>query len=183
MNCLFHHLVFLLAILAVIVDNAQGFVGNRLQQSDTNARISGRFHSRTSDSSTEGTSRRRDFLKVANGLVWFGLTSIPKPAEARFVLDDETGEFVEVEETDWQTAWKSRLDKASTMSKDEIFQAARGAGNLELREGPESDASKRRRAMSACRDATVRSKAGAGSEKECTARVFGGEVDFLLDAL
>ena len=69
------------------------------------------------------------------------------------------------------------------MSQDEIFQAARGAGNVNLKEGIESDASKKRRAMSACRDSSVRQKAQAGNEKECTARVFGGEVDFLLEAL
>jgi hypothetical protein len=113
------------------------------------------------------------------------LTAAPNAAMARYVLDEATGDYVELEEdADWQTAWKQRLDKASSMSQDEIFKAARGAGNLDLRTGPESDASKKRRAMSACRDAGVRSKAGAGTEKDCTARVFSGEVDFLLvDAL
>jgi hypothetical protein len=131
-------------------------------------------------------TRRDFFLRAAAGgatVAVVTLTAAPQAAMARFVLDDETGDFVQVEETDWQTEWKQRLDKASSMSQDEIFQAARGAGNLELRSGPESDASKKRRAMSACRDAGVRSKAGVGTEKECTARVFSGEVDFLLDAL
>ena len=105
------------------------------------------------------------------------------PASAYFLLDNETGEYVEVQEDDWQTSWKQRLDKASTMSKDEIFQAARGAGNLDLKDGPESQSSKKRRAMSACKDASVRAKAGAGNEPECTARVFGGEVDFVLKTL
>jgi hypothetical protein len=107
----------------------------------------------------------------------------PQTASARYVMDEETGEYVKVEDVDWQTEWKGRLDKASTMSRDEIFQAGRGAGNNDLRVGPESDASKKRRALSACRDAGVRAKAGAGNEKECTARVFGGEVNFLVDAL
>ncbi len=97
--------------------------------------------------------------------------------------DDETGEYVEIAEVDWQTEWKARMDKASSVSNDEILQAARGAGNIELREGQESEASKKRRAMSACRDAGVRAKAQAGAEKECTTRVFGGEVDFMLNAL
>jgi hypothetical protein len=99
------------------------------------------------------------------------------------MMDEETGEYVQVEDADWQTEWKGRLDKASTMTKDEIFQAARGAGNTDLKTGPESDSSKKRRAMSACRDPNVRAKTGLASEKECTARVFGGDVDFLLEAL
>lgn len=90
---------------------------------------------------------------------------------------------MEVEDEDWQTAWRQRLDKAQGMTQQEIFQAARGAGNVNLKDGQESDASKKRRALSACRDATVRAKANAGNERECTARVFGGEVDFLLEAL
>lgn len=130
------------------------------------------------------STRRELFLGLVGATVFTtSWTAAPIAAKARYVLDDETGQYVEVEETDWQTAWKQRLDKASTMSQDEIFQAARGAGNLELRTGPESDASKKRRAMSACRDAGVRTKASAGTEKECTARVFSGEVDFLLEAL
>lgn len=132
--------------------------------------------------SSRKSMQRRQFLStvVASAMVTCTTTA---PASAVYVLDEETGEYVEKEEEDWQSAWRSRLDKASTMSKDEIFQAARGAGNLDLKDGPESDASKKRRAMSACRDASVRSKADAGSEKECTKRVFAGEVDFLLNAM
>ena len=114
--------------------------------------------------------------------VWLGVTGTPTAAMARFVLDDETGDYVEVDDVDWQTAWKERLDRASSMSSEEIFQAARGAGNTELRSGPESDARKKRRAMSACRDVAVRGTAGAGTEQECTARVLAGEVDFILES-
>jgi hypothetical protein len=125
---------------------------------------------------------RRGFLGgfVAAAAV---LASTPSTAMARYILDEETGDYIEVEDVEWQTAWKQRMDKASSMSTDEIFQAARGAGNAELRSGPESQASMKRRAMSACRDTTVRDKAGVGTEKECTARVFAGEVQFLLDVL
>ena len=108
---------------------------------------------------------------------------LPQPSLARYVLDEETGDYVEVEDKPWQDEWKARLDKASTMTTDEIFEAARGAGNTNLKTGPESDASRKRRAMSACRDASVRAKAGLKDEKECTAKVFGGEVDFLLEVL
>ena len=106
------------------------------------------------------------------------LASAPDAADAKYVLNDD-GEYDEVQEEDWQTAWKSRLDKASGMSKDEIFAAARGAGNTELKEGEESDASKKRRAMSACRDSGLRAKAGV-DQKSCTQRVMGGELDFIL---
>jgi len=160
-------------------------------------------------------------------------TVSPPAAWAAFILDEETGEYVETEDVPWQQAWKERLDKASTMSKDEIFQAARGAGNVDLKQGEESQASRKRRyvtlkrceyscvqiffwrenhpsypvvrikltslsfffpylpllhscfyrAMSACRDGALRSKVGAGTEIECTKRVFSGEVEFLLEAL
>ena len=67
------------------------------------------------------------------------------------------------------------------MTTDEVFAAARGAGNLDLRDGPETDASRKRRAMSSCRDAGLRDKAGVKENaKECNARVISGEVDFIL---
>ena len=141
--------------------------------------------SHTGPSTTLGnTSTRRQML--LGGFLALGTVAAvggPLPSNAAYVMDEETGEYVEVQDVDWQTTWKQRLDKASSMSQDEIFQAARGAGNVNLKEGIESDASKKRRAMSACRDSSVRQKAQAGDEKECTARVFGGEVDFLLEAL
>ena len=129
---------------------------------------------------------RRQFLRVAtfSAIGMAGAASwFPQEAQARYILDDETGDYVEVEDEDWQTEWRQRLDKAKGMSQKEIFEAARGAGNLNLKDGSESDASKKRRAMSACRNTTIRAKANAGNERECTARVFAGEVDFLLDAL
>jgi hypothetical protein len=125
---------------------------------------------------------RRQFLATALiGVV--STCTVPQIAQARYVLDDETGDFVQVEEEDWQTSWRQRLDKAQTMSTDEVFKAARGAGNVDLKQGPESDASKKRRAMSACRDVDLRTKANAGNERECAARVFAGEVDFMVDQL
>ena len=138
------------------------------------------------EASVTSSSRRR--MVVGNFFAAAGLVAAmivtPTAAVARYVLDDETGEYVEVDDVDWQTAWKQRLDKASSMSTDDIFQAARGAGNAELRSGPESEASKKRRALSGCRDATVRRRtAGVGTEKECTARVLAGDVDFMLDSL
>jgi hypothetical protein len=136
------------------------------------------------DQQQDGTSTpsRRGFL-VGTAAALLTVSVAPQTSWARYIMDEETGDYVQVEDVDWQTEWKGRLDKASTMSKDEIFQAARGAGNTDLKTGPESDSSKKRRAMSACRDAGVRAKAGLASEKECTVRVFGGDVDFLLEAL
>jgi hypothetical protein len=69
------------------------------------------------------------------------------------------------------------------MSKDEIFNAARGAGNLQLKDGEESDASRKRRAMSACRDSNLRSKAGVNDAKTCNNRVMIGDSRFILDQL
>lgn len=135
------------------------------------------------DGSSSTPSSRRGLLVGAAAAALVTVTVAPPRSWARYLMDEETGDYVQVEDADWQTEWKSRLDKASTMSKDEIFQAARGAGNTDLKTGPESDSSKKRRAMSACRDAGVRAKAGLASEKECTVRVFGGDVDFLLEAL
>ncbi|CAJ1965768.1 unnamed protein product [Cylindrotheca closterium] len=140
----------------------------------------------TNDNSQSDEFQRRQFLKTSAfaAIGMLGASSaFPQEAQAQYVLDDETGEYVQVEDGDWQEAWRQRLDKAKGMSQQEIFQAARGAGNLNLKDGPESDASKKRRAMSGCRDAAVRDKAKAGNERECTSRVFGGEVDFILEAL
>jgi len=88
---------------------------------------------------------------------------------------------VEVDEGDWQTAWKSRLDKASAMTTDEIFLAAKGAGNRSNGE-PESPAAQKRRALAGCRDKQYLQKSGTQA-KECTARVLNGEVDFMLKAM
>lgn len=138
----------------------------------------------------ESTPTRRQFLlssTVSTAMAaTLSLVSFPQAAYSRFILDEESGEYVEIQDEDWQTAWKQRLDKASTMSTDEIFQAARGAGNVQLKEGEEeSFSSKKRRAMSACRDSNIRSKVSASmTEIECTGKVLnGGEVDFILNAL
>ena len=40
-----------------------------------------------------------------------------------------------------------RIEKAKTMSRRDIFMAAKGAGNRDKLEGKESDKSKKRRAM------------------------------------
>lgn len=126
-----------------------------------------------SPSQLSQTVPRRAFLVSSAALL------IPKAAGARFILNED-GEFEEVEDKDWQTTWKERLDKAQSMGTDEVFNAARGAGNLDLKEGPESDASRKRRAMSACRDGELRKKAGAPDAKDCNARVVQGETDFML---
>lgn len=125
---------------------------------------------------------RRAFLAVAGAM---GATTIhpTAPAAARYVLNEETGDYDEVDDPTWQEAWKDRLDKAQSMSSDEVFMAARGAGNLDLKDGEESAASKKRRAMAACRNAPLLDKIGVKDAKECTGRVFSGEVDFVLKAM
>jgi hypothetical protein len=97
-----------------------------------------------------------------------------------FLLFLFTGDYVEVEDASWQEAWKERLDKASNMSQEEIFTAARGAANRPVN-GEESPASRKRRAMSSCRSVSARKSANVSDEKECTARVLSGETDFILD--
>ena len=129
-------------------------------------------------------NRRNIIISVGGFLASLGSMSTPCPANAagsRFILDEDTGDYIEVPEDDWQTTWSKRYEKAQSMSTDEIFKAARGAGNLDLKEGqPESQASRKRRAMSACRDSNSRSAAKVADEKTCTARVFAGETDFIL---
>lgn len=137
-------------------------------------------HSVPKQETSAETSRRK---MIVSSVVAFtgGLLSV-SPSEAKYVLNEETGDFenVEVEEEGWQTTWKQRLDKAQSMSSDEIFNAARGAGNLDLKEGEETPSGRKRRAMSACRDKDYRAKASV-SEKECNSRVMGGETDFILN--
>lgn len=135
-----------------------------------------------------GDNDRRDFLRsVLTTTTVIASGGMPLPAAAepqkRYVLDDETGEYVEVtEEGDWKKEWKSRYDQMSTMSRDEIFTAARGAGNVDSKDlANESPASKKRRAFSGCREKGIRSKLGNIDEKLCTKRVLEGDVDFVLE--
>ena len=69
------------------------------------------------------------------------------------------------------------------MGTEEVFLAAQGAGNLDLREGEESEASKKRRAMAGCRNDGFREKSGMKNTKECSARVLGGDYQFMIDAM
>ena len=69
------------------------------------------------------------------------------------------------------------------MGTEDVFLAAQGAGNTELRQGEESEASKKRRALAGCRNDGFRSKSGGGGVKECTARVLGGDYQFMVDAM
>ena len=131
----------------------------------------------TTTTSNNQLSRRK--MVVSSLASFSAIASSSSAANARYVLNDETGDYDEVTDEDWQTSWKQRLDKANSMSSDEIFAAARGAGNINLKEGEESEASKKRRAMSACRDSGIRAKAGVDA-KSCNSRVMGGEIDFIL---
>lgn len=136
---------------------------------------------------TNDNMERRNFIGSVLSLT--AAASFPRIASAkpktRYVLDDETGDYVEViDDGDWQTEWKSRYDQMSKMSKDEIFVAARGAGNLDSKDlANESSASKKRRAFSGCRDKGTRAKLDNISEKECSKRVLEGDFEFVLGAL
>ena len=130
---------------------------------------------------TSNSNSRRAFLSTAATTALF--TTIPQSANARYVLNEDTGEYDEVQDEDWQTTWGKRLDKAKSMSTEDVFLAAQGAGNTDLREGEESEASKKRRALAGCRNDGMRKKSGMKDAKECTARVLGGDYQFMIDAL
>lgn len=129
-------------------------------------------------------SSRRAFLSSSAAATAFLATmSQPQAAAARYVLNEDTGEYDEVQDKDWQTTWGERLDKAKSMSTEEVFLAAQGAGNQELRVGEESEASKKRRALAGCRNDGLRAKAGIKDAKECTARVLANDYQFMIDAM
>jgi hypothetical protein len=82
-------------------------------------------------------------------------------------------------------AWAERAAKASTMSQDEIFLAAKGAGNRSRDPTVvETAKAKKRRAMAACRISSVIQKVPGLAEKDCIIRVNDGEdPSFILNIL
>jgi hypothetical protein len=104
-------------------------------------------------------------------------------ANARFVLNEQTGDYDEVLDEDWKTTWGKRLDKAKTMSPEDVFLAAQGAGNANSREGEESEASMKRRALAGCRNDRLRQASGAKSSQECAARVLQNDYMFMIDSM
>ena len=64
-------------------------------------------------------SSRRAFLSTSTAIAFLGLQ--PIVANARYILNEETGEYDEVTDDDWQSTWTKRLDKAKTMSNEDIF--------------------------------------------------------------
>lgn len=129
------------------------------------------------------TASRRAFLSssVAAGIA--SSSGFPSASYARYVLNEETGDYDEVTDEDWQTTWNKRIEKAKSMSSDEIFLAAQGAGNVNLKDGEESEASKKRRALAGCRNGGMREKSGMKDEKQCTARVLSGDYKFMIEVL
>jgi hypothetical protein len=129
------------------------------------------------------SSSRRTFLTfVVAVTATTTTTTTTTVANARYILNEETGDYEEVQDKEWQTEWKERLDKAQTMSTDDVFLAARGAKNR-VEGMEESEASKKRRAMAGCRDTGLLTKSGLTDVKECTARVLQGDVDFMLQVM
>ena len=128
-------------------------------------------------------SRRKILNSVTAAAFLISIPSTKDVANARYILNND-GEYEEVTDPSWQNAWKDRLDKAQSMTTDEVFMAARGAGNTDLRgDEPESESSKKRRAMAGCRDNGIRVKSGVVDIKECTSRVFSGDFSFVLDVM
>ena len=135
-----------------------------------------------SNKPAESENSRRTFL--SNTFATAAVFTIPQLANARYILNEETGEYDEVTDEDWQTTWKKRLDKAKEMGTEDVFLAAQGAGNLDLKEGiEESDASKKRRAMAGCRNDGFLAKSGVDDVKVCTKRVLSGDFQFMIDAM
>ena len=64
-------------------------------------------------------SSRRAFLSTSTAIAFLGLQ--PIVANARYILNEETGEYDEVTDDDWKDTWSKRLDKAKTMSNEDIF--------------------------------------------------------------
>ncbi|KAL7529288.1 hypothetical protein ACHAWF_002919 [Thalassiosira exigua] len=125
---------------------------------------------------------RRAFLSNA-ATTAAAFVALPQAAGARYVLNEDTGEYDEVQDEDWQTTWGKRLDKAKSMSTEDVFLAAQGAGNTELKEGGESEASKKRRAFAGCRNDRFRERSGGGDAKECAKRVLEGDYQFMIDVM
>ena len=87
-------------------------------------------HNMNNKQSICNNNSRRAFLSTTAATAFFTAvtTTIPQIANARYVLNEVTGEYDEVQDDeDWQSAWGKRLDKAKTMSKEDIFLAAQGA--------------------------------------------------------
>ncbi|KAL7508798.1 hypothetical protein ACHAXN_009865 [Cyclotella atomus] len=139
--------------------------------------------SKTSLNAESMTASRRAFLSSSAAAGFASIVGFPKVSNARYALNEETGEYDEVSDEDWQTTWNKRIEKAKLMSSDEIFLAAQGAGNVNLKDGEESEASKKRRALAGCRNGAMREKSGMKDEKQCTARVIGGDYKFMVEAL
>jgi hypothetical protein len=132
-------------------------------------------------STSANNSSRRTFLASSAAAAFFtaGAAAAPSPALARLVMNEETGDYDDVEEPAWQETWKGRLDKAQNMSSQDVFMAARGASNV-VPETESNPASRKRRAMSACREPSLlQAIGGVKDTKECSGRVIGGDLDFI----
>eukprot|EP00531_Pseudo-nitzschia_arenysensis_P013255 CAMPEP_0116138736 /NCGR_PEP_ID=MMETSP0329-20121206/12936_1 /TAXON_ID=697910 /ORGANISM="Pseudo-nitzschia arenysensis, Strain B593" /LENGTH=195 /DNA_ID=CAMNT_0003633729 /DNA_START=110 /DNA_END=697 /DNA_ORIENTATION=- len=179
--------LFLLTGPGIQQKQATAFVfapqNSKIARSTTNTILDAKY-----SHGVENNDRRKFLFSILSTstatLVLPGQAIAAKP-KTRYVLDDETGDYIEVvDDGDWQNEWKSRYDQMSKMSKDEIFVAARGAGNVDSKDlANESPASKKRRAFSGCRDKGTREKLDNIGEKECSKRVLEGDYEFVLTAL
>ena len=69
------------------------------------------------------------------------------------------------------------------MSDREKFLAARGALRDADATTPESDKSKKRRAMAGCKEDGFRKQAGYKDEASCNSRVMSGDTAFMLEVM
>ena len=135
---------------------------------------------------------RGTFVRKASAslLVGMGVSISPFMAGSPSIADDalctsrETcDDSFQVEEASWQETWAARAKKASTMSRDEIFLAAKGAGKRDASLGPESSASKKRRALAGCRSELLSQISPKMDEKVCVGKAMKGDTEFILEVL
>jgi len=163
------------SLLAVAIACSNGFSMDRAGFSRIESQLA----------ATPDESSRRRFLNVASTTVasLAAAELVAEPCSARYILNEETGDYDEIEEKDWQATWGSRLEKAKSMGTDDVFLAAKGGLKQSESDGPEGEASKKRRALAGCRTDRFREKSGVKDTKQCTSKVLGGEYDFILEQM
>ncbi len=104
-------------------------------------------------------------------------------SQGRTETFDTDGNYQTEVDEPWTDVWKSRIEKASKMSPDEIIMAARGAGNTQSKGPDESVASRKRRALAGCRNEPMRRGSSFPVEKDCIGQVLDGNIGFMLEVL
>jgi hypothetical protein len=110
---------------------------------------------------------------VGNSAIFISPSSLP------VALFNDEGEWIDAEEGTWQETWGARAEKASKMSRRDIFMAAKGAPKWDGSRGEESLKSKKRRAMAACSAPEYLDMLKV-TKRECTQRAMNGQTSEIL---